>query len=508
VGGLNPLGFHLVNVLLHLTVTWLLYLVGFQLGLSRRAAVLSAVLFAIHPIHSEAVSGVVGRAELMMVIGVLAALRWFTQGRSGPSLIAFGLGLLSKEQAATLPALLLLYDLTVPGPFAGLHSRSQRLRVAFRRYGPYLLVLMGYGFLRWRVLGGALNLPSASILENPLPHLDSPLGLVNAVKVCGLYLWLCVWPASLSADYSYNAIPLADSLLDTGLGFALLAWLTLLGIAVRSFRRDRRAFFCVGLLTATFLPVSNLAIPIGTIMGERLFYLPSAGLCLLAGLAYERVTSHSSRITHHALLLLLVLICAALLVRTVVRNQDWVSTEHLFLSALRVVPDNAKVHAALGRIAKNKGRWDEAISHFQTALGIYPGYSQEDVPFNSNFGIALIEKGMVAEGTAALERAIQINPQWSLLHYNLGFAYSKQERYREAEAAYRRALSLNDEDPRAYTGLGYLFLRQGRYEEALASAEAALEREPRNAEALSVLARVRQALDQPQKDCMPGLLKC
>ncbi|HYL80016.1 MAG TPA: tetratricopeptide repeat protein, partial [Candidatus Acidoferrum sp.] len=186
----------------------------------------------------------------------------------------------------------------------------------------------------------------------------------------------------------------------------------------------------------------------------------------------------------------------ALLARTVVRNGDWSDTASMAHSAVKVVPNDAKIHSILGRLAKDNGQWDEAIEHFGTALTIYPAYAQTDVTLNSNLGISLIEKGLLAEGIEALERAVRLDPGWSLLHYNLGFAYSKQGRDQEAEASYRQALSLNDEDPRAYTGLGYLYLKEQRFQEALTAAETALKRNEEHLEAHYVRARALQALGQ------------
>mgnify|MGYP001569028008 CR=1 FL=1 len=506
VGGLNPIGYHLVNVLLHCLVVWLVYLLALQLGLPILSALAAAVLFAVHPIHTEAVSGIVGRAELMMAVGVLASLWWAMRGRYGLSLIAFAVGLFSKEQAVMLPLLLALYDVCVGGTFArGLawHSAMRRLSL---RYGMYALVLMGYLLVRWLALG-TLSTPPAPFLDNPLAGLDWYPRLLTAIKVAGQYLWLCLWPASLSADYSYNAIPAANSLLDSGIVAALLAWLNLLAIAVWSFGRDRLACFCIGFLMVTFFPASNLIILIGTIMGERLFYLPSVGLCLLLAVGYESF-ARGNRTARTGGLILFSLLCLALLARTVARNEDWADTEQMARSAVRVVPNDAKVHSILGRLAKDKGNWDEAIGHFQTALSIYPEYSRIDVTLNSNLGISLIEKGLMAEGIEVLERAANIDPRWSLLHYNLGFAYARQGWDREAEVSYRQALSLNDEDPKAYTGLGFLFLKQGRYAEALASAEAALKRDPQYREALFVRARALEALPPHPPGCMPGFVKC
>src|SRR6185295_15205689 len=110
VGGLNPMGYHLANFLLHLLVSWLLYLIALWIGMIWEAALVAAAMFAVHPLHTEAVTGIVGRAELLMAAGVLGAIWGHLSGRRAVSLACFATGLLAKEQAMVLPVLLLLYD--------------------------------------------------------------------------------------------------------------------------------------------------------------------------------------------------------------------------------------------------------------------------------------------------------------------------------------------------------------------------------------------------------------
>src|SRR6185436_16352115 len=158
--------------------------------------------------------------------------------------------------------------------------------------------------------------------------------------------------------------------------FGFAAWGTLAAGTLWSYYYgDRRIAFCLGLTVLMFFPVSNLVLRIGTIMGERLFYLPSAGLCLLAGLKYERVLSgrevrgsrfdvqgsessvqrsefsklRTSNLALRTILRLLVVgLCLMLTWRTIVRNLDWFSDETVFQSALGVVPRSAKVYAQIG----------------------------------------------------------------------------------------------------------------------------------------------------------------
>ena len=450
-GGADPLGYHVVNVLLHLIVVWLVFLLALELGMGFFPALAAAALFAAHPIHTEAVSGVVGRAELMMTVGFLGSLLCAARGRTWVALLPFAFALGSKEQALMLLPVLVLYDVAVTRLYAATNPRSS-LRSAVCRYAPYVLMMVIYGALRWWALGGA-TAPPVVFLTNPLGHLGILERWLAAAQVSGWYLWLFIWPSVFSLDYSYNSITLAPTLLDPRVWLPVATWFALLSLGVVSFRQRGAVAFSVGLLFLCFLPAANLMVPIGTIMGERLFYLPSAGLCLLAGFGIKALLDWSDgrkpafpagvgtiRLGTWSAV---VLVCVAFVARTVVRNRDWQDTEHLARAANQVYPNNAKVHSILGRVAKDKGDWDGALAHFRTASRIYPEYKTTDVSLMTNLGIALIQKGLVDEGVKFIERAAQFDPKWSQTHYNLGMAYKGQHRYREAEAAYKRAVFLS-----------------------------------------------------------------
>lgn len=482
VGALNPIGYHLVNLLLHLLVTWLVYRLALQLGVSPSAATAAAVIFAVHPLHTEAVTGIVGRAELLMAACVLGGLLLAATGRLWASLGAFAVGLFSKEQAAVFPVLLVLYDLCLghaPGAALDRPAGGARLKTVLSRYGGYLVLLAGYLLFRATVLGG-LRPPPLGFLENPPIFADWMTRWLTLVKVDGRYLWLSIWPSALSPDYSYNAIPLARSLFEPGVLWGGLAWGGLLALAIWSFRKGlRRACFAVGFTLMTFAPVSNLLVPIGTLMGERLFYLPSAGLCLLLGIGWEglmaRFAARPARLAAH---ILLGLLCLGLTVRTVIRNQDWVTTETLFRRAAEVVPGNAKVHVFIGKSLMDRGERAEALQEYETALRLYPDYAGTDPSFNAGYGDLLLHAGRIEEGLRALERAVSLDPQWSSLHYNLGLAYARQERYEQAEQEWRQALALYPDAPHIRSSLSRLLIERGRFAEALTEAESALQQDP------------------------------
>jgi tetratricopeptide (TPR) repeat protein len=487
LAGLTPWTFRLVNILLHLLVSWLIFLLALRIGVPRAGAAVGAALFAVHPIHTEAVTSIVGRAELLMAAGMLAGLWLAACGRRRLSLVAFATGLLSKEQAAMLPVAVLLYDLCL--------GRAPSSKHILTRYGGYAAVLGGYLLVRGLVLGGLAPVP-IPFIDNPLAHLDAGARVLGALKVAGKYLWLCVWPASLSADYSYNAIPLPPSVLDPALLFGLVAWGGLVVWMIRSFRTgDRRAAFCIAFTLLVYLPASNVVIPIGTIMGERLFYLPSAGLCLLAGLAYDGVGCRVSGVGAQRSLFilqpsalfvlrsLLIVICLALTARTALRNRDWINNDTLWRSAARVVPASAKMQHYVGRAAQAGGDWEEALRRYQEAIRIYPGYTRTDPALNINLGDVYFKLGKLRDATEALERAIVLAPASSSAHYNLGLVYARLGRYQEAEAPIRKALALKPEFPEASNALGRVLLEMGRAEEAISELDAALLQRPQFPEA-------------------------
>jgi tetratricopeptide (TPR) repeat protein len=232
--------------------------------------------------------------------------------------------------------------------------------------------------------------------ENPLVNAGFWTARMTAVKVIGKLLWLFVWPARLSADYSYNAVPLfgwgwqwedmkAVIALAICVAAAPLAWL----LAVRWGRVGRPALFCLGFFVVVAAPTSNLFLLIGSIMAERFLYLPSvglAGLLVAAAVALGRRLGWPPFANSKAAWATLGIVCLALAARTYARNSDWKDEVSLWTSAVEVVPDSAKAHYNLGQALQHvPGRLDDAIAEYRTALRIDPS----DAESHTNLGNAL-----------------------------------------------------------------------------------------------------------------------
>ena len=502
VGGLHPFGYHLINLLLHLAVSLLLYRLALRLFQHREGAVVAAALFAVHPLHTEAVTGIVGRAELFAAVFFLLAWWWDLESRGrfrylAGSLVAFALALISKEHAVALPGVLVLSDLyTAKDRGQSPPEAARRLPWFVSRYAGHLAVLTGYLLVRFAVIG--MVLPRPALLDNPLARVNLIPRLLTAVEVAGRYLWLMVWPQSLSPDYSYNQIPVVHSPLAPGILLALLAWGTLIGIACWSYRRERRALLCVGFTLVTFFPASNFLIPIGTIMGERLFYLPSAGLCLLAGVGWQQVgewrrgTTSLQRVRWVGVALMAAVI-VLLSARTVIRNRDWQDHTTLFLRALEVAPNSAKVHSNVGGVYLEEGRFDDGIRELEASLAILPTALAHRI-----LGTAFLHKGLVGAATAQYRTALKLDPRDAETYNNLGYALLKEDSVDEAIEVLRKAIVLDPELADAYYTLGRALAEQEQWPEAIAAYQEARRLKPDFVEASYALGLALEAADQPR----------
>jgi hypothetical protein len=289
--GTRPVGYHWVNFALHAINTALVYALGILIFEQASLALALAALWGLHPVLTESITNVVGRADLLAAFGVLAGLLCYTRAASvaggrrwawlGALGVAQAIGLFSKESGIVLPGIMLLYDLT--------WSNRAVWRRRVPAYAVVALPLAAFFYLR----GGLDTHMLIEFTENPLVNAGFWSARTTAVKVIGKFVWLFLWPAKLSADYSYNAVPLFGGPASSGddakgliaLGVCLAALLAFL--LVIQWRRTGKPFlFFLGFFFLALLPTSNLIIIIGSIMAERFLYMPSIGLagCVVAAL--------------------------------------------------------------------------------------------------------------------------------------------------------------------------------------------------------------------------------
>ena len=486
--GANPAGYHWVNLALHGVNVSLVYLLGILVLGAPAPALALAALWGVHPVLTESVTNIVGRADLLAAFGVLAGLLCYVKSASAAGrhklywiaamVAAQAVGIFSKENAVVLPGIMLLFDLAWRRRAA---SRERALA-----YAALLPPLAAFFCLR---VGFPMHV-LARFGDNPLMSAGFWTARLTAFKVIGKYLWLFVWPAHLSADYSYNAVPLFGwQPVDWEDAKALIALAVCLGaavLAVRWYRTRQPLFFFLAFFFVALAPTSNLVVLIGSIMAERFVYLPSIGL---AGCVVAAICALGPRVSRRRpldmraawiALGLLTLVCAA---RTYARNLDWLDDLSLWTSAVDVCPESAKAHNNLGEaLAKLPGRLPDSIVEYQASLRIEPNYSEA----HFNLANALSRTpGRLPEAIAGYQAALRIDPNYAAAHNNLGFALANSGgRWQEAIVQFQAALRLNPGLAEAHDNLGLALANSGGHlQEAVAEFQAALRIDPEYAEA-------------------------
>lgn len=474
----DPLGYHGINVLLHVLNTLLVYLLTRQL-LRVPFGVVVALLFALHPVQTEAVNGIVGRAELLSAFWVLVACLLYVRsgvsaGRGlnsvyGLSLIASFLAMCSKENAACLVGLLVVFDWVWIHRGRWPNGVMGFLKTGLPRYVPYVGLVVLFLFIRTQVVG-AIFLPTPPAeFDNPLPHLAGLSRWLTTWVAIGVYLRLLVFPLWLMPDYSYGEIPIAISVLDplawgplilvVGLGCLVVRWL---------FRRHFLSrVLGVLFFVVAFAPVSNIFVMIGTILGERLLYLPMVGVALFVGAVVSRLYVGDER---RYVTLGLVVLLGVLGVRTMMRNADWQNDVTLFLAAIHDGNRSAKVYYNLGVGYRKQGQYGNALKAFEQLAEL----KADDAGSWKYLGIVYAEQNRYVESAEAYARAVALDSTQVDLWKRLGEMSVKSENWVDAEAAFEHVLTVHADDVDARFELAKVFYRLGNLTGAIRQCEVLL----------------------------------
>lgn len=489
-----------VNLSLHAAVTLTLLLLVRRLGGSGFTSATTALLFALLPVHVEAVANVVGRAELLAAWFSLLALWALTHsgawsnrdaGSAGRRrLAAWGaaaalfLALGAKEVAVATPLLMV----AVEGLFRPAPNGRDRAWWTDRAaaLAPAVLAGLVYVILRVEALEQILSPQRPDPADNPLVALYGAERLATALGLVPRYAGLLLFPLVLSADYSGPVIAIHTTVLGAAplVGVALLGGCVALGLPRRlrpwdvQFRRPgaaggrELAAFGAWLLLLPYLVIANLFFPVGTVFAERLLYLPSAGFCLLLGVlvggfvaGYRRVQLQPLEQRVRGAMLIVALLAASYGMRSWARSLDWRDDETLFTAAIAAQPRSPRAHFIVGKIESDRGRTDRAVELFDRTVELYPDW----IAALHEKGVTLARSGRYVEAVSALQRSVELSPQFGRAHRNLAIALRRLGRTEEARRSLRKALVIDPGDGTAWAELGNLELERRRYEQAAAA---------------------------------------
>jgi hypothetical protein len=490
IHGLDPDAFHAVNRLIHVMISVGIFWVLRRLLATPSAALLTALLFAVHPIQTEAVTYIEGRSDalamLFFVFGwllhICARCSDEKKGRFFAAAWVFYLfSMMSKESGITWIAVVALTELVYfsKGSLAAFLVNLRRdLWKVFTLYlGAPLLFIA----LRALALKSMVQVPPL-LIDNPLAHAPLLVRELTALKILFQSVGLLLWPVRLSADYSYNQIPLVTQWSSPSGILVIAASLACCLLLGWSYFRARDVFFGLGYFLATYSVVSNLVIPIGTIRADRLLYMPSLGILWIAGVLFAGLDRQIQKARlRQAFRYAVAAVMVLLAVRTVRRNGDWQDDGAIAFQTVQTSPNSSRAHHNLGSTYFARGEFVPALEQYRIAESIYA----EDPGLLNDLGAVLSRLGRDEEAIRCYRRAIDLAPLYPVIRYNLARTLRARGDVAGAEVQEKAIIAFYDdlirEDPASADHHYYkaeALISQGQFEQALSECRQTLQIDP------------------------------
>ncbi|MBI5888385.1 MAG: tetratricopeptide repeat protein [Deltaproteobacteria bacterium] len=473
IWGLDPWGYHFVNILFHAVNTALVFILTFELaraggrrmegsaGLFELAAgLVAALLFGLHPLHVESVAWVSERKDVLsaffFILTILAYLRYAAAGSAkkgayyGGALFFFILALLSKPMAITLPAVLLVldfYPLERPDVKAGIK-------------GIYRLITEKTPFFILAAIASFLTVWAQKNALIPLANVPVLLRIFIAFRAFVFYLYKMIVPLGLSPyyPYDYNPDPSVKDFLNYEYAgsLALLAVVTILCIVTA---KRHKVFLAAWLYyIITLIPVSGIVQVGGQAAADRYAYLPSLGPFMLAGVGagYLAVMhKKQARAFCFAAAAAVLIVLSALTVRQI---RVWKDTLSLWSRTIEIFPDSIPViHLSRGREYLKMGDFKRAIMDFDIAIGIYPDYGDAYTARGRAYG----QSGEREKAVRDFNRAIELNPKDAASYHDRGVTYLNGGEYGKAAEDIKKSIELAPDHGMAYLNLGLAYVGLG-----------------------------------------------
>ncbi|MEP9410302.1 MAG: tetratricopeptide repeat protein [Candidatus Brocadia sp.] len=477
---LNPLGYHLTNILLHAMNSTLFFIFAFRVLKKRSMALVAALFFSSFPVFSEAVNAIGFREDVMAFLFLILAFIFYLKAGQFRyvlyyplSLICYFLSLFSKEMAITLPLLIVLYDLF----FQGLLLRNDNLPLSkegegeigfsylkskiLHYYLGYFLVTVFYALTRFYFLYN----PQESHI--PYPQYSLIVNFLTIVHVLAYYVKLLFLPFQLNADY---VVPFTASPVKVSFWLSLLLFIAIGVFTFRLRSQHKHIFFFILWFFVTLIPVMNI-VPLGNIMAERYLYIPGAGFCMIVACLL------SKRQGFFIFVLFFILMGNSCL--TLWRNNDWKDGLQLWSKTILTSPNSFRAHINLGNAYEKKGLNTAAFEEYQKALSLDPN----DADVYNNLGIYYNKMNLFEDAIQHFTKCLNINPRHARAYNNLGVVLTRQKRLDDAIQAFKQAISMNPLYPDAHNNLGIAYYRKGLMEDAEREFKLTINIEPYHAEA-------------------------
>ncbi|MCX5687282.1 MAG: tetratricopeptide repeat protein [Candidatus Omnitrophica bacterium] len=491
---LNPFGYHLTNIFLHVLNVMLIYFFISLIAKNKKIALLASLLFAVHPVNVEAVNCISFREDLLTFLFFILSFIFYIKLDCCNgikrfycylgSIIFYLFALFSKEMAITLPFLLILYDY-----FFVSKDKTKNIFYSLKtRYAGYILATLLYLCI-WVLFKRYVN---TSLIDFSYQGGNFYTNILTMLRVITIYIgWLFV-PINI-----HHALPdpqlIVRSVLSLESIFSLAILMTIFFIAIKIHNRLKEISFGIFWFFIALLPICNI-IPIANIIASRYLYIPAVGYCFILAIILSKLTQVNfsfisrdtvRRVTIEIVILLLLFYSMV----TVIKSVAWKNNLALWQELVERYPKNSDAHRSLGNFFRESGILDKAINEYKIALRLnshiaanYNGlgicyYYKGDInkaikifkkalilspnlltEVYNNLGSMLAYKGLHKEAVFYYKQAIMVDSKYILSYKNLGSAYAKMKDWDEARKILQKGLLINPEDKDIKTKLEQLTL--------------------------------------------------
>lgn len=424
-------GHHLTNILFHVMAAIVLFLLLGNI-FSKNIAFFSALFFAIHPVQTEAVTYISGRADPMAGLFILLTVLLFEKNLF-LSCLAFALGILSKESALIAPILIIVY----------IFFRDKKIE--YKKLLPFAIIVSIYAVLRMTVLNFAHTIPENA--PKAFFYVPFYVRLSTFLKTLPVYFKMLLWPFGLRMER------------DISLSYSVFELQSLLGLLIfgaafihglRSRKKYKFLLFSSLWFSIVMLPNSNI-FPINALIYEHWLYLPSVGFFVVVAWLIQRLFEKKG----FKIISIALVACLAIFYiwRTAERNKEWHDPISFYESTIRYKPDSARLHNNLAMAYIDAGREDDAIREYKMSIEIGDYYPQP--------------------------------------HYNLSNIYLNRGDYSQAIKELKRSMEIDNDFLYSHESLAVIYFNQNNFEQARKEAFFVIEREPQNKIAREILSLIR-----------------
>lgn len=474
IGGRDAVLFRTVNIVAHWGSTIVFYLIVSKFS-EKRIGILSAVLFAVHPILVESVTWISAGSYVISAFFFLLSLWFFItrhdcKKRYILSIIFFILATLNSEKTTILPLILITYLLSF-----------EKITPKWKVVLPYFIITGLWAVWYFFLIKERIVIQQTVYYQQK--GFDNPL--IQVPAAISSYLELLFWPDKLSIYQS--------ELHYTPWEFGIRAAITVLffSVILVAFKKNKYIFFWLSFMVITLIP-TLLPLKIAWVVAERYIYLGTTGIIAVIAYCAFRFKPKISQTLFYGVV---VFVVVSLTIRTIVRNNDWKNEDNLFIATGRTAPSDFKTHNNLGWVYQKNGDYKKALKEFKKAIDINPYY----IEGHNNTGLTYMQMGDYKNAALYFEKTIQLNPRYVSAYASLGTILIKVKQYDQAEKYLLKSIKLQPDFTPSYHNLGKLYELQDKNEQAIKMYEKALIIDPNTWQSHMNLGSVYYSLKDYQK---------